>query len=437
MGYLSYGEISNSAKGADWVAAEHRRDQQPLHIGYLSALGGGADTYVQQIAHELTIAGHRVTIIYLTSPRQTDAAPPTAHLKYVFQPLGNLHYYYRRIAERAPAPVRTRLPDPDLARTLESTITLRRALRQVERARGALDIVEVFEGTAFPALFRQTLPYAVKLHSSEATWRYFCGEGLRPVDWQRIRLEGELLRSARLVTSPSAALADHVADTCLYPRQRIAVLPYPLNLSHFRPAPVSDGQQRVLFVGRMDQRKGLETLIDSAHIFLARFPASTLEIVGGETPEVTGDSLLARLEPALRNRVIFHGRVPHTDLASIYQSAAVCVVPSSWDNSPNTVYEAMGCGRPLVASRVGGIPELVDEGSTGLLVPPRSASALGEAVSSLLGERARAEAMGRAARTRAEALFAPARIAQETVALYRSALVSPSRSGTTTSRAIK
>jgi starch synthase len=114
--------------------------------------------------------------------------------------------------------------------------------------------------------------------------------------------------------------------------------------------------------------------------------------------------------------------VAHADLPAHYRRAAVCVVPSRWDNSPNTVYEAMGCGTAVVASRVGGIPELVTDGETGLLVPPDDPAALAEAVVTLLADPDRRARMGYRARAQALARFESATIAAQTLALYREAL---------------
>jgi starch synthase len=86
------------------------------------------------------------------------------------------------------------------------------------------------------------------------------------------------------------------------------------------------------------------------------------------------------------------------------------------------VYEAMGCGTPVVASRVGGIPELVVDGETGLLVPPDDPAALAEAVTALLADPDRRARMGCAARAQALARFESATIALQTLALYQQAL---------------
>jgi len=402
---------------------------KPLHIVYTVEAGGGAETYARQMGCALAAQGQCVTVLYLCPAGQRGTEPASdaaVRLRYVT--LTNGHYYYDRARRLAPG-VSAWTPSSALLKVAEGSLALWRALRQIKRLSGGIDIVEFPEETAFPALFRQLSPYAVKLHSSDAAWRHFCDEGARPDDRRRARLETNLLLRAALVTAPSAAVADYVASTCGYPRGRIPVLPYPLDTARFAPSPVGaglgsggDGDLSVLYVGRLDVRKGLITLARAAEAILTPFPTATLDIVGGETEEISAASLLPHIPPALHRRVVFHGRVAHADLPGYYRRAVVCVVPSRWDNSPNTVYEAMGCGRPVVASRVGGIPELVADGETGLLVPRDDPAALASAVTVLLADPDHRARLGRAARAHAVARFVPDRIARQTLRLYRVAL---------------
>lgn len=99
------------------------------------------------------------------------------------------------------------------------------------------------------------------------------------------------------------------------------------------------------------------------------------------------------------------GAVPHGEIGRFFSAADVFVVPSVADHFPYTVLEAMACGVPVVASRVGGIPEQVEHEVTGLLVPPSDSAALGQAIVSLLAQPAKAVGMGMAGRERVEALF--------------------------------
>src|SRR5207247_5934205 len=146
--------------------------------------------------------------------------------------------------------------------------------------------------------------------------------------------------------------------------------------------PAPDGRGPVLFVGRLVERKGVAHLIEAIARLGSRGPR--LEIVG-EGPERPGlEALAARL--GVVDRVVFRGKIPPDELQASYARAAVCVLPSVLDARGDTeglgvvLLEAMNHGTPVIASRVGGIPDIVEDGVSGLLVPPGDADALAAAV---------------------------------------------------------
>ncbi|MGQ0572516.1 MAG: glycosyltransferase, partial [Armatimonadota bacterium] len=118
--------------------------------------------------------------------------------------------------------------------------------------------------------------------------------------------------------------------------------------------------------------------------------------------------------------VSFAGPRPRGELPDEYRSATVCVVPSHWETFGNVCLEAMACGRPVIASRVGGLPEAVEDGRTGVLVPPGDADALAAQILRLLRDRHTREALGSAARRAAESQFRPDVIAGQMAAFLDS-----------------
>jgi len=139
-----------------------------------------------------------------------------------------------------------------------------------------------------------------------------------------------------------------------------------------------------------------------------------------DTPE-----LLARLEAAVAGRPEIrwiNAMLPVPEVVQLYSHAAVFVCPSIYEPFGLINLEAMACGTPVVASRVGGIPEVVVDGETGWLVEPGDATALGRALREALADPERARRMGEAGRRRVEAQFAWDRIADRTLAVYRDAI---------------
>lgn len=164
-------------------------------------------------------------------------------------------------------------------------------------------------------------------------------------------------------------------------------------------APATEPGRGVLYAGRLSHEKGVDTLVDA----VADLPVDLPVTIAGDGPE--RERLQKRAADAgLTHRIDFLGRVPADELHQRMREAAVVVAPSRWyENQPMTILEAFGCARPVVASRIGGLPELVADGVSGALVPHDDPRALATALAALAADPAAAHAMGRAARERAVA----------------------------------
>ena len=354
---------------------------------------GGIGTYTAVLARALAAAGHRV------------------------------HWVKRGWGEEGSEEVdgvvvhRASLAEQSWSRlysTREAIAWSRRAATVVSAVRAAegLDVVESPEYHA-QGLFVRGVPLVVKLHSPAfLVDRFNDGdEGLDHVAgaW----LERRLVRRADFLTSPSAALAERVGMPA-------RVVPHPVDDELFRPGSHVAGR-RILFVGRLERIKGVLTLAEA----FAKVPDAVLDIVGDDDPEGFNgasmrDHLAARL-PA--EAVRFHGAVPRSELPALYRSADVVVVPSLWESLSYVCLEAMACGRPLVASAVGGIPEVVTDGEDGLLVPSEDPAALAAALVRVLDDAALAERLGNEARSTIERRFAATRVAEATAAVYEEVIL--------------
>ena len=186
--------------------------------------------------------------------------------------------------------------------------------------------------------------------------------------------------------------------------ERVAIVPpIPAALADAQPVPPSR-EPEVLFVGQVIRGKGVDLLLKA----LVGVPGDWHATIVGTGNHLEACRALAG-ELKIAERVTFTGWVPHQDLESYYGRAAVCVVPSRWPEPFGMVgVEAMARGRPVVAFAVGGIPDWLADGVTGLLAPEADTGALGAAIASLLGDRERAAALGAAGLARVRAEFQPA-----------------------------
>ncbi|HYC79300.1 MAG TPA: glycosyltransferase [Planctomycetota bacterium] len=220
------------------------------------------------------------------------------------------------------------------------------------------------------------------------------------------------------VVYPSAWMRRRVARTALFDLPW-RVIPYGVDAATFRPREDArrvlglDDRPTLLMAGNMysphDDRKGHGTLFEAfEHIVRLALPDARLFVAGvvhGLTPP-EGCTLL--------------GELGADALATWYAAADVVAAPSLGDNLPLAVLEAMATGKPVVASRVGGIPEEVEDGVTGFLVAPRDAIGLGLKCADLLRDRALAARLGAAARARAVEKFSPEAAWTAHLELYRS-----------------
>lgn len=160
-----------------------------------------------------------------------------------------------------------------------------------------------------------------------------------------------------------------------------------------------DGQKHLLFVGRLVERKGIEYLIEAMEALTRQLPVR-LDIIGSGPEEPRLRELAERR--GLQQHVIFHGRVSQEELARKYRECDAFVLPAIIDSRGDTeglgvvIIEAMSYGRPVVASGVGGIVDLVIDERTGLLVPQKDSPALARAISRVLTDPALAQRLNRA-----------------------------------------
>jgi alpha-maltose-1-phosphate synthase len=248
--------------------------------------------------------------------------------------------------------------------------------------------------------------------------------------------EQTALEGADAVVAVSPAMREDVlaAYPALAP-ERVHVILNGIDSDQYRPDPSTDALERygvdpgvpyVLFVGRITRQKGLTHLLDAAS---ALDPRAQLVLAAGaaDTDELAREieTKVDRLRAGRGNVVWIEKMLERSEVIQLLSHAAVFVCPSIYEPLGIVNLEAMACGAAVVASDVGGIPEVVVDGETGLLVhydsadPDGFAAGLAERLNELLADPERARTMGEAGRRRAVEEFSWARIAEQTLALYR------------------
>ncbi len=224
----------------------------------------------------------------------------------------------------------------------------------------------------------------------------------------------------RLIVSSHEEL-EMLARRYRVPRERLALILTPIDTEGFCPrerveacraAGLDPARRHILFVGRLDDRvKRLSALIRAFGALAGKHDDADLVVVGDGRD---GEMLHGLADLHAPGRVRFMGWVAGTtSLAQLYSAAECLVLPSLHEGFPTVIGEAMACGAPVLASRVGGVGELVIEGETGWMVPPGDDDALGAALASVLANPEAVAAMRPQARRLAEQRVSPTVVAMQ------------------------
>jgi glycosyltransferase involved in cell wall biosynthesis len=232
----------------------------------------------------------------------------------------------------------------------------------------------------------------------------------------QIRLQRLAYRSATKVVANSPAARAILESEGLAPVS-IAVIPNGVDLTAFPARRPADRVRRFITVANLRSEKNHETLLGAAAPLLRAYPDLEFQIVG-DGPRRRELEQLARDRGV--SRVTFLGH--REDVASLLAAADAFVLPSRSEAFPNGAIEAMAAGLPVVASAIGGLLDLIQDGRTGLLVPVGDPEALGAAMRSLIESPDRAVAIGRAARADVQQRYSFDRMVSSFEQLYLSGL---------------
>jgi len=259
-----------------------------------------------------------------------------------------------------------------------------------------IDIVEAqeYEAPLYYLQLRRALgfgpkrhpPCIVHLHSpSEFIAQHNEWDICSPDILMARRLEEYSIAAADALLCPSRYLARQVEDHYGLKEDAVRVIPYPMGDS---PALERDKntweQGAVCYVGRLERRKGIIEWIDAAVAVARNHPSTHFEFIGANilgTEEISGEEFVSRRIPDdLTSRFHFRGQQTRAALFQFLAKSRMAVVPSRWENFPNTCIEAMCTGLPVIASREGGMAEMVKDGRTGWLANHQGRDGLAQAL---------------------------------------------------------
>jgi glycosyltransferase involved in cell wall biosynthesis len=362
---------------------------------------GGIQAHVTNLAQSLEAQGHQVRVVTVRRNK-------TERVRDTFRGLKV-----------------TRVPQLNLPKTLTTQyLALSTALLIALRARGQADVVHyhTFWPDAFTAfVVNKFVPTIYTAHESR-----FLIMSEQAESRQRLQ---HALKPFQGIIAPSTELL-YVSRQLGVSEDRSVFIPNAVDSNRFSPD-VARGSVRarynipaghilILCPRRLVPKNGVEFLIESLHLVRQRLDRISVLIVG-EGPE--RQKLEARVcEFGLQNSIIFGGNQSNDELPSFYADADIVAIPSLMEATSIAGLEAMASARAVVATRVGGLPEIIDDAVTGLLVPPRDPEALSVAITRLIEQPELREQLGLAARARVEREFTWDKVASSTTRAYERAI---------------
>jgi len=275
------------------------------------------------------------------------------------------------------------------------------------------------------------IPLCVTLHSMEPLrpWKADqLGSGYLLSSW----IEKTSVEAADRIIAVSRQMREDILSHFRVAPERVVVIHNGIDPNQFRRTRARDVLGRrgvlgpyVLFVGRITDQKGIFHLLEAA----PKLPPGVQVVLcasAPDTPEI--EARLKRALPEHSNVVWIGEMIPVDEVVQLYSHAAVFVCPSVYEPFGLINLEAMACETPVVASGVGGILEVVEDGKTGVLVEPGRPDALAVAIRALLEDPERGRALGRAGRQRVQAHFSWASVASRTREVYQDAIADFARS---------
>lgn len=404
----------------------------PPHTGY-----GGVAVYNYYLAHALVELGQRVSVVTARWSRDVPALHDDSGV--IVHRLLTEHQYR---LHQLPIVGRYIRPIQQFYYSLRVACKL-----QNLEAIDCPDVIEFAEVGAEGFVYllrRRQCPVVVRCHTPTFVLKDYYHSNEIPYDIALTSvMERYCIRNADLLTAPSLDMAQTVAKACGIPAECIRVVPNALDVSQFAP----DGNKghtpddrrvgascpssiTILHVGRLERIKGIEVLAKAIPEVVAQVPYVRFVFIGQDMKDVKGYSWKARLqhhfrETGVEENVLLLGGVDQSTLLAWYRSADIAVVPSlNYESFSYTCAEAMAAGLSIVASRIGGIPETIDDGVNGRLVNPGDHKGIARALLNLIQNEEERQRMGFAGKLKAKAKFDATVVASQMLRHYQKAALS-------------
>lgn len=390
---------------------------------------GGQGVYVRELASALTRAGHTVDVF--SGQPYPQGLPEAARLIKV--PSLDLYcdenpFHTPPVAQWRDWNDVTELLDMWTAGFGEPRTFSHRVYQLLRNAAGNYDVIHDNQslGYGIAALHRRGLPVVATVHhpisadrAVELAAATTMSKRFSVKRWYGfVRMQRKVAAQVPGIITVSATASTDIQQHFGVPAHRIHVVPCGVDTELFSPTHAAATPGRIVTIASADTPlKGVQHALRALAHVRRVIPEAHLELVSAMNPHGQAAALVTEL--GLENAVRCHHNLAATELAKLLASASAVCVPSEYEGFSLPALEGMASGRPVVASAVGALPELVTSGVNGFLVPPAEPERLAHALIEVLRDPAAGAAMGEAGRQIAQERYSWSAVATQTLAAYR------------------
>ncbi len=379
---------------------------------------GGVGTYVTRLSSLLAAAGHEVAVVHAVPVEKPLAGSPRLFCVENFDQYTGASVSRKRAAEVMQVLAGFK---PDVVHIQNNNNFFLE--EEIRRNYPCLKSTHVYDfcpaGTKYHHALKTVCGHPTGLVCLPQMLSRRCCKDRNPATlWMFYRRAKAVIENDKkhsLLIAASVYVRDRMLEDG-YPIRKLKVIPYFTELPAWNPPEKLEGEKIILATGRMEPEKGIDQLLYAVSYIKALEWKLILDGSGSDIQRLKG--LAASL--GIEKRVEFAGWLPADQHRALYEKCYLVVVPSVWPEPFGLVgIEAMSYGKPVVAARSGGIPEWMEDGQTGFMVPARDPEAMAQKISVLLRRPGVARAMGESSRKRIERYYEPSRHIEKLLESYQ------------------
>lgn len=388
---------------------------------------GGLPIHYELLAKGLVERGHEVTVLYCDRFGHTDSKRKTGPLSFVPMQFSVPELFRKKLIGGA-------INKLGLSERIRFREDSRRIIHKFDQLHAAtpFDVVESPNNGSTLDVYhtRPRPPACIRIATTDKAHSTSNTKAITPYHKRLFKAEAASFRRCPNLVTHTLKHRDLICEEYNLASERFTIIPLSVPIPE-RPQALpqkTSNKTTILFVGRLELRKGIDVMLEAIPLVLRECPDLRFRLVGPDPERSFQKSFEKKHGPTLLDKVLFVGEKIGSALDEEYRNCDFFVAPSRYESFGLIFAEAMSFGKAVIGTKTGGIPEVVDDGVTGLLCPPESAADLARAIMKLASSEESRNKMGEAGRKRVIQKFSLSQLLSNTENYYQNLIREPSSS---------